>query len=97
MKLSTSSDFALQPDFATHHESETGRNSQPQSGSAVLASGRSVGLSEWVEDKPLFLRRDADPCIGYCETHDSSVSVFTVNARPNYDLALMGELNGVSY
>ena len=89
--------LARQPDPAAHHLDQMRRDRQPQSGAAVAAGRRRVGLHERPEDLPLLVLRDADAGVGDGEAqrrlHRRSCARL---ATFDDDFARVGELDGVA-
>ena len=60
MEAAAPADLALHPDPPAHQADQPRGDGQAQPRSAVPAGRRAVGLLEHLEDRRLFLRRDAD-------------------------------------
>src|SRR5262245_58220832 len=61
------SGLALDADLAAHQVDQPLRDRQPETGPAVLARRRAVGLPEWLKEQGLHARLDADPGVGDAE------------------------------
>ena len=65
-------------DFAAQEPRQFAADRQSQSGAAVLAVGRTVGLLEGLEDDLLLVGRDADTRVGHFEREDARGAVEAV-------------------
>src|ERR1035437_7082513 len=82
----------LQPDLTAHHLDQLLRDGHSETGAAVLARSRGVGLGKLLEHEFPLGDWDADARVLYREAqHDFSVGL-RLDARSHGDLSLMGEL-----
>src|SRR5262245_29111780 len=88
----TLSRLARHGHVATHHARELAGDGKAQPGAAKVLSGRSVSLAELLEQLCLLLRGHADAGVGDREL--DPVATVGDPARPQRDLALLGELEG---
>lgn len=72
-------------------------NGQAETGSAVLAGGRTVGLGERVKNPRLCLRRNTDASILHREAQGvAAVAVGSLKLDANDHLTRFGKLDGVA-
>ena len=67
---------------------------RPRPGAAEALRGRGIGLGEFLEQLRLLLRRHADAGVG--DGQLDPVAAVDHLARPQLDLALLGELAGIA-
>src|SRR5581483_12055109 len=81
---------------AAHEPDEALRDREPQSGAAVLARHRRVGLREFLEDRAELLRLDADAGIADDEANATLARWGGLGDGGEDDLALRRELDRVA-
>src|SRR5262249_18683314 len=77
-----------------HYARELAGDAQAEAGAAVLPCGRRIGLGELLEQLGLLLRTHADASVG--DRQLNPVATVSDPARPQRDLALLGELKGIA-
>ncbi len=96
VERATATGHALDPQTASHQRYQLHRDGQTQSGAAIPASDRAVGLGEGLEDHGLLIGRDTD-----ARVLDAKVQAHLVAARfllfhADDDFAVLGEFDGVA-
>ena len=89
--------FAFDPDAAPHHLDQLLRNRQPKPRTAKAPRSGTVDLAKRVENLRLFLRRNANSRIAYRYMQADRVTQFFFQHHIDYDLAALGELEGVAH
>src|SRR5262249_21301484 len=79
---------------ATHHARELAGDGKAESRAPETLCSRGIGLAELPEQLGLLLRRHADAGIGHGQL--DPVASVCHPARPQRDLALLGELEGIA-
>src|SRR5262249_4897190 len=87
-------DLARYRHVAAHQARELAGVGKAESGAAEALSRRGIGLGELLEQLGLLLRCHADPGVGYGKLNP--VASVCHPARPQRDLALLGELKGIA-
>ena len=82
-------------DLAVHQRGQVFGNRQTQSGAAVLARGRGVGLLEGLEQLQALLRRQANAGVAHFAIQQHLVVGVFAHVQGDGDAALGGELDGV--
>ena len=80
--------------IATHHARELAREGKAESRPAEALSGRGIGLAELLEQLSLLLRSHANT--GVSDRELDPVATVGNPARPQPDLAFLGELAGIA-
>src|SRR5204863_5583380 len=96
MESATLASFALDPNMTAHHLDQPLRNCKPQTGAAVLARRRTIGLGERLEDARLFLFRHADAGIADGEMQVDLFLALRDRFDAHHDLTVLGKLDGVA-
>ena len=86
--------FTRQCHVASHHARELARDGQAKTSSTVLPCGRGIGLSEFLEQLRLLLRRHADAGIGHREL--DPIALVDHFSRKQRHFALLGKLASVA-
>src|ERR1700730_6026581 len=94
-KGGTFAQLALDTNVSLHHPNQLAGNGQSQTGSAIFASGRPVGLPEGIEEMKLRLWTDSNSVVLHFESeHHLSGRLGLLRDSQN-DVPLFGELNRV--
>src|SRR6516164_1914357 len=86
--------LARHRDVAAHHARELAGDGEAETGAAETLRGRDIGLSELLEQLGLLFGGHADAGVGDCEL--DPVATVGDPARPQPDLAFLGELAGIA-
>src|SRR6516162_3749388 len=86
--------LARHRDVAAHHARELAGDGEAETGAAETLRGRDIGLSELLEQLGLLFGGHADAGVGDCEL--DPVATVSDPARPQSDLAFLGELAGIA-
>src|SRR6516225_448914 len=86
--------LARHRDVAAHHARELAGDGEAETGAAETLRGRDIGLSELLEQLGLLFGGHADAGVGDCEL--DPVPTVSDPARPQPDLAFLGELAGIA-
>src|SRR5262249_7013090 len=86
--------FARHGHVAAHHARELAGDRKAQPRPAVAPRGCGISLAEFLEQLGLLLRTHADASVGDRELNP--VATVGDPARPQRDLALLGELKGIA-
>ena len=87
---------ALQPDASAHQVDQRRGDREPEARAAEPAGRRAVGLAERLEDRGLFLPRDADAGVGDADVQPGAPVTARVLANRDHHVAALGELDGVA-
>ena len=96
MKLTALADLALEPDATAHQLDQLCRDRQPQAGAAVAPRRRAVGLRKCLEDRNVFVRRDAEARVGHAKVQHEAVRRVRDRLDAHHDFAALGELHRIA-
>ena len=96
MKRAPFAHVALHPDASLHQPHQFGRDGQPETGAAVLASGRRVPLLESLKHFVELLSRNADAGVPHGEVQADLVVAPPLFRHRDDDFTLLRELDGVA-
>ena len=83
-------------DFAAHQARQPAGDRQPETGAAVLARRRHIGLFENLEQPVECVRGDTDTGVEYLEANQQFAAAVLQNPRAQIDGTPRGELDGVA-
>src|SRR5262249_30973142 len=89
-------DLAVDADLAAHHMRELLGYGEAQTGAAVAARGRLVGLREGLEDPALRVGRHADAAVAHLNAQAHRITAALVRPDVDHHFAAVGELDGVA-
>ena len=90
------SGLRIDADLSRHQIDDALADDQSQTGSAIQARSRGIGLAEGLEQAAGIFRRDADAGVFHFEAQDVVLAGFRLGLDRNRHGALVGELDGVA-